>query len=262
MAVVLGALPQAADAAPLAITFNAMSVDHSPGGGDLGRLDLALGPADPVAALPVLRDRFGDPPAAGENSFSDGGGLIRATFNPSFFGFTLAPGTGISQFDPDNDYGEASKLTIGFNVDYEFDAAGFGPWIQFATIPLLSFAGPGDVVTFHLDATFTDVTGAPVVLGPGLLIDFTHDGDVTPGLRRTVLRDSSGILAPIAGGSTINVKGSIVFTARDPLAFTSIFTLRPSGLNVPVPEPALALPALGAMLALLLAARILRRVPA
>lgn len=245
-----GASLDRASAAPVAITFDSLGVFHDPGGGEFGRSDLALGP-DKVASLPVVRDFFGDPPAVGQNSFSDGGGRVAATFNPNFFGLALAAGTGISQFDPDNDYGEASSLTIAFNVDYLFDANGFGPWFEFATIPLISFAAAGDVVAFHLDATFTDVTGGgAVVLGPGLLIDFTHDGNVTPGLRTTVLSDSSGILAPIAGGSTINITGSIVFTARDPQGFASIFTLEPSGLNILVPEPTPLMIVAAGMLAL------------
>ena len=148
---------------------------------------------------------------------------------------------GINQIDPDNDFGGSSRLIIAFNVDYLFDANGFGPWVQFAVIPLVSFIGASDVVTFHLDATFTDVTDifAPVVLGPGLLIDFERDGpggDPT-GLLFNTLGQVSPVQLPILGGSTVNISGSIVFTADDPDLFASIFTTIDAGLNVPAAEP-------------------------
>jgi hypothetical protein len=235
-AAALGLATSPAPAAPLAITFSSIGIFHDPGpGAGVPDLDLALFP-DLVAFLPFHTNL--DLPGGDGDSFTQAAGQTAATFAPNFFGLTMAPGTGINQFDRDNDFGGPSTLTITFTVDYLFDAFGFGPWFEFAIIPLRSFAGAGDKVEFHLDATFTDVTGAPVVLGPGLDIDFIHDGDVTPGFRTTVLKDQSGLLAAIAGGSTVRIAGSIVFSADDPQQFVEIFTIEPLGLNVPVPEPA------------------------
>ncbi len=233
-AIVVGALPMQATAAPVAITFDSMGIFHDPGGAEPVDFDLALGPPDTTAFLPLHTDFD----TVDGDSFSSAAGLIHATFSPFFFGFTLASGTGLNQFDPDGDLDvPSSTLTITFSADYLFDAGGFGPWVEFAVIPLVTFALPGDVVKFHLDATFTDVTGAPVVLGPGLLIDFTAP---TTGLAFTTLSDFSGLLAPIAPFSTVNIAGTIVFTVNDPpFTFASIFTTDQAGLNIPEPAPIL-----------------------
>lgn len=169
-----------------------------------------------------------------------------------FYGFRVASGAGVSQIDLASDIGP-STLTIAFDINFLFDDRGFPSFpdeysFQVAWFPLVTFAAPGDRVSFDLDATFFS-TIQNAYIGPGITLHYENNG-----LGATF--ESLTFLQPTAfnvpGNDTVRFVGSAVFSADSQSGMeASIFAVSEDGkpFGIGAPEPG-SLSLLGGALAL------------
>lgn len=214
-----------ASASPIQIVNSDIKITHSAGAGS-GVADHDTGFVF-APTMPFHTDFFAAGAAPG---FSQAAGEAIPWFNPNFFGMLVAAGTGIDQYDPNLAVGPSS-LTIDFDIDFKFDAAGFPlGWYQFANFPLTTFAGPGDTVTFSFTADFIgDTVG---LIGPGIDGSFTNAGG---GLINVIVSDFAFAAAAIPANETVTLIGSIIFTANNQTEPASIFLTADGGVSIPEP---------------------------
>ena len=214
-------------AAPIGINLptSSVTITHNPLPGAL--------PADSVGGLGTVTPSMPFHTDVSGVDFSAGAGRTATAVAPNLFALLVFAGTGVSQFDPAPNV-PASSLRIDFSIDYLFDAGGFAlPWNQFANFPLVSFAGPGDLVTFS--ATVDFFSGAlGGLIGPGVSATFTNPG---LGFLAGNAIDIEPAAAAIPANDTVRMFGSIIFTADNQTGEAEIFMSQDGGANVPVPEP-------------------------
>jgi autotransporter-associated beta strand protein len=158
------------------------------------------------------------------NSSTIAAGSLGHVTNSTTASFVLAPGTGVTQNDPDGAYPGSSSLKFNMDLRWDVTTGGFGPLANgYASLAVGGTVGDGGSATVRVHLVFRNQSGDE--------LRTPWDTEVTygPGTFTDVLTTARALNAPdssLPAGSKLRVSGSVEFLASNELGPTSINPIR------------------------------------